>query len=134
MNDFASHFTVFMNTYCLPHSRTIQSLQSVLRKASGRIQDFGSGSSNSNEQSIVEMASVNSSLVEETLKLAGSVLPAFSVSEMSFMVNHQAGENLAELKMQPTSAEKLAFEVKPESVKMLFFLPIYCNVAGCRPE
>ncbi|XP_029186696.2 golgin-45-like isoform X2 [Acropora millepora] len=98
--------------------RTIQSLQSVLRKASGRIQDFGSGSSNSNEQSIVEMASVNSSLVEETLKLAGSVLPAFSFSEMSFMVNHQSGENLAELKMQPTSAEKLAFEVLSSDVNL----------------
>ncbi|KAK2573724.1 Golgin-45 [Acropora cervicornis] len=98
--------------------RTIQSLQSMLRKASGRIQDFGSGSSNSNEQSIVEMASVNSSLVEETLKLAGSVLPAFSVSEMSFMVNHQSGENLAVLKMQPTSAEKLAFEVLSSDVNL----------------
>lgn len=98
--------------------RTIQSLQSMLRKASGRIQDFGSGSSNSNEQSIVEMASVNSSLAEETMKLAGSVLPAFSVSEMSFMVNHQSGENLAELKMQPTSAEKLAFEVLSSDVNL----------------
>lgn len=73
------------------------------------------------------MASVNSSLAEETMKLAGSVLPAFSVSEMSFMVNHQSGENVAELKMQPTSAEKLAFEVKSESVFFfcLFFLCQY---------
>lgn len=92
----------------------------MLRKASGRIQGYRSASSNSNEQSIVEMASVNSSLAEETMNLAESVLPAFSVSGMSFMVNHESGENVAELKMQPTSAEKLAFEVKPESIKMFF--------------
>ena len=84
----------------------------MLRKVSGTIPSFRSASPTSTEQSIVEMASINSSLAEETLNLVHGVLPTLSVSETSLILNHETQNNSAELKMFPTSAEKLALEVK----------------------
>ena len=67
--------------------------------------------SSANEQNIVEIASLNNSLAEETLDLAQNVLPALSLSETSLMLTHESVENTEKLKMGPTSAEKLALQV-----------------------
>lgn len=105
--------------YLVHTKRLIQSLNSVLRKVSGTIPSFRSASPTSTEQSIVEMASINSSLAEETLNLVHGVLPTLSVSETSLILNHETQNNSAELKMFPTSAEKLALEVLSSDVNLL---------------
>ena len=65
--------------------------------------------SSANEQNIVEIASLNNSLAEETLDLAQNVLPALSLSETWLMLTHESMENTEKLKMGPTSAEKTSF-------------------------
>lgn len=63
-----------------------------------------------------EMASINSSLAEENLNLAQTVLPAFLLSETSLILTQESQEKAEKLKMEPTSAEKPALQVKPMSL------------------
>lgn len=84
----------------------------MLKTTSGVLQGSSTAVHHAKEQSIVEMAFLNSSLAEETLDLAQNVLPAFSLSETSLMLTHESQENKENLKMEPTSAEKLALQVK----------------------
>ena len=84
----------------------------MLRSTNGLLQSSKPALPTTSEQSIVEMASINCSLAEDTLKLAQNVLPTFSLSETSLMLTHEAQENDENLKMEPTSAEKLALQVK----------------------
>lgn len=95
--------------------RLIQSVYSMLKSTSGKYQDSSQSTVHTkglNEQSILEMASINSSLAKETLDLAQNVLPAFSLAETSLLLTHESQETLEQLQMEPTSAEKLALQVK----------------------
>lgn len=93
--------------------RLIQSLYSVLKSSSCKYQDSTQAAfKTSNEQSILEMASTNSSLAKETLDLAQNVLPAFSLAETSLLLTHESQEKREQVQMEPTSAEKLALQVK----------------------
>ena len=56
----------------------------MLRSTSGLLQSSKPALPTASEQSIVEMASINSSLAEDTLKLAQNVLPAFSYMEIAY--------------------------------------------------
>ena len=69
-------------------------------------------SQTSNDQSILEMAATNKSLAEQTLGLAQDVLPAFSLAETSLMLTHELQETGNQQQVEPTSAEKLAFQVR----------------------
>ena len=92
--------------------RLIQSVYSMLKSTSGKYQDSSRSpvhTKGSNEQSILEMASINSSLAKETLDLAQNVLPAFT----SLLLTHKSQETREQPQMEPTSAEKLALQVKP---------------------
>ena len=85
----------------------------MLKSTSGKYQDSTQATlHSSNEQSILEMASMNSSLAKETLDLAQNVLPAFSLAETSLLLTHESQETMEQLQMEPTSAEKLALQVK----------------------
>lgn len=84
----------------------------MLRSTSGLLQGSKPALPTASEHSIVEMASINSSLAEDTFNLAQNVLPALSLSETSLMLTHESQENAEKLKMEPTSAEKLALQVK----------------------
>ena len=95
--------------------RLIQSVYSMLKSTSGKYQDSFQSTvhtKGSNEQSILEMASINSSMAKETLDLAQNVLPAFSLAETSLLLTHESQETREKLQMEPTSAEKLALQVK----------------------
>ena len=83
----------------------------MLKSTGGILQGSFPSLSSANEQNIVEIASLNNSLAEETLDLAQNVLPALSLSETSLMLTHESVENTEKLKMGPTSAEKLALQV-----------------------
>ena len=84
----------------------------MLKSASGILQgSVPALLSSKNEQNIVEIASVNTSLAEETLSIVQNVLPALSLSETSLMLTHESMDNTEKLKMGPTSAEKLALQV-----------------------
>ena len=83
----------------------------MLKSTGGILQGSFPSFSSANEQNIVEIASLNNSLAEETLDLAQNVLPALSLSETSLMLTHESVENTEKLKMGPTSAEKLALQV-----------------------
>ena len=83
----------------------------MLKSTDGILQGSFPSLSSANEQNIVEIASLNNSLAEETLDLAQNVLPALSLSETSLMLTHESVENTEKLKMGPTSAEKLALQV-----------------------
>ena len=95
--------------------RLIQSVYSMLKSTSGKYQDSSRSpvhTKGSNEQSIVEMASINTSLAKETLDLAQNVLPAFTLAETSLLLAHESQETREQIQMEPTSAEKLALQVK----------------------
>ena len=95
--------------------RLIQSVYSMLKSTSGKYQDSSRSpvhTKGSNEQSIVEMASINTSLAKETLDLAQNVLPAFTLAETSLLLTHESQETREQIQMEPTSAEKLALQVK----------------------
>ena len=83
----------------------------MLKTTGGILQGSSPALPTANEQSIVEMAFINSSVAEETLDLAQKVLPSFSLSETSLMLAHESQESAEKLKMEPTSAEKLALQV-----------------------
>ena len=83
----------------------------MLKSTGGILQGSFPSLSSANEQNIVEIASLNNSLAEETLDLAQNVLPALSLSETSLMLTHESVEKTENLKMGPTSAEKLALQV-----------------------
>ena len=96
--------------------RLIQSVYSMLKSTSGKYQDSSWSPvhiKGSNEQSILEMASINSSLAKETLDLSHNVLPAFTLAETSLLLTHESQKTTKQLQMEPTSAEKLALQVKP---------------------
>jgi len=87
----------------------------MLKSTSGKYQDSSQSTVHtkaSNEQSILEMASTNSSIAKETLDLAQNVLPAFSLAETSLLLTHESQETREQPQMEPTSAEKLALQVK----------------------
>lgn len=87
----------------------------MLKSTSGKYRDSSRSpvhTKGSNEQSILEMASINSSLARETLDLAQNVLPAFSLAETSLLLTHESQETREQLQTEPTSAEKLALQVK----------------------
>ena len=91
-------------------------MYSMLKSTSGKYQDLSRSPvhiKGSNEQSILEMASINSSLAKETLDLSQNVLPAFTLAETSLLLTHESQETTQQPQMEPTSAEKLAFQVKP---------------------
>ena len=97
----------------MSYFRLIQSLYSMLKSSSGKYQDSTQATlKTSNEQSILEMASTNSSLAKETLDFAQNVLPAFSLAETSLLLTHGSKETHEQVQMEPTSAEKLALQVK----------------------
>ncbi|PFX23783.1 Golgin-45 [Stylophora pistillata] len=75
-------------------------------------------SQTSNDQSILEMASTNKSLAEQTLGVAQNVLPAFSLAETSFMLTREPQETGTEQQVEPTSAEKLALQVLSSDVNL----------------
>ena len=83
----------------------------MLKSTGGILQGSFPSLSSANEQNIVEIASLNNSLAEETLDLVQNVLPALSLSETSLMLTHESVENTEKLKMGPTSAKKLALQV-----------------------
>lgn len=86
----------------------------MLKSTSGKYQDSSRSpghNKGSNEQSILEMASINNSLAKETLDLAQNVLPAFSLAETSLLLTRESQETRKQLQMEPTSAEKLALQV-----------------------
>lgn len=94
----------------------------MLKSTSGKYQDSTKATlQTSNEQSILEMVSINSSLAKETLDLAQNVLPAFSLAETSLLLTHESQETREQQQMEPTSAEKLALQVK------LVFVSLYCT-------
>ena len=85
----------------------------MLKSTSGKYRDSSRPpvhTKGSNEQSILEMASINSSLAKKTLDLAQNVLPAFSLAETSLLLTHESQET-RKTQMEPTSAEKLALQV-----------------------
>lgn len=85
----------------------------MLKSSRGKYQDSTQATLKTlNEQSILEMASTNSSLAKETLDLAQNVLPAFSLAETSLLLTHESQETREQVQMEPTSAEKLALQVK----------------------
>lgn len=75
-------------------------------------QGFSPAHTTASEQSIIEMASINSSLAEDTLNLAQNVLPTLSLSQTSLILAQKSQDKDEKLKMEPTSAEKLALQVK----------------------
>ena len=83
----------------------------MLKSTSGILQGSIPALPTANEHSVIEMASINNSLAEETLGLAQNVLPSLSLSETSLMLTHESLDNAEKLKMELTSAEKLALEV-----------------------
>lgn len=98
--------------------KLIQSLHSMLKSTSGILQGSIPALPTANEHSVIEMASINNSLAEETLGLAQNVLPSLSLSETSLMLTHESLDNAEKLKMELTSAEKLALEVLSSDVDL----------------
>lgn len=84
----------------------------MFKSTSGIHQSPFTSSQTSNDQSILEMAATNKSLAEQTLSLAQDVLPAFSLAETSLMLTHELQETGNQQQVEPTSAEKLAFQVR----------------------
>lgn len=84
----------------------------MFKSTSGIHQSPFTSSQTSNDQSILEMAATNKSLAEQTLSLAQDVLPAFSLAETSLMLTHKLQETGNQQQVEPTSAEKLAFQVR----------------------
>ncbi|XP_022793603.1 golgin-45-like [Stylophora pistillata] len=93
-------------------------LASRLKSTSGIHQGPFTSSQTSNDQSILEMASTNKSLAEQTLGVAQNVLPAFSLAETSFMLTREPQETGTEQQVEPTSAEKLALQVLSSDVNL----------------
>ena len=83
----------------------------MLKSTSGKYQDTIPTSHTLNDQSILEMASINSALAKETLDLAQNVLPTFSLTEASLLLTHESQEAREQPQMEATSAEKLALQV-----------------------
>ena len=98
----------------------------MLKSTSGKYQDSIPVSHTSHDQSILEMASINSSLAKETLDLAQNVLPAFSLAETSLLLTHESQEAREQLQIEPTSAEKLALQVQLTSVHVAFWYQLIC--------
>lgn len=84
----------------------------MFKSTSGIHQSPFTSSQTSNDQSILEMAATNKCLAEQTLSLAQDVLPAFSLAETSLMLTHKSQETGTHQQVEPTSAEKLAFQVR----------------------
>ncbi|RMX56858.1 hypothetical protein pdam_00006288 [Pocillopora damicornis] len=100
------------------YTRLVQSLYSMFKSTSGIHQSPFTSSQTSNDQSILEMAAANKSLAEQTLSLAHDVLPAFSLAETSLMLTHKSQETGTQQQVEPTSAEKLAFQVLSSDVNL----------------
>ncbi|XP_078379538.1 uncharacterized protein LOC144662572 [Oculina patagonica] len=107
-----------LQQYLTHTKRLVQSLYSMLKSTGGKYQDSTPTSHTSNDQSILEMASKNSSLAKETLDLAQNVLPAFSLAETSLLLAHESQEAREQQQMEPTSAEKLALQVLSSDVEL----------------
>lgn len=107
-----------LQQYLTHTKRLIQSLYSMLKSTSGIHQGPFTSSQTSNDQSILEMASTNKSLAEQTLGVAQNVLPAFSLAETSFMLTREPQETGTEHQVEPTSAEKLALQVLSSDVNL----------------
>lgn len=107
-----------LQQYLTHTKRLVQSLYSMFKSTSGIHQSPFTSSQTSNDQSILEMASTNKSLAEQTLSLAQDVLPAFSLAETSLMLTHKLQETGNQQQVEPTSAEKLAFQVLSSDVNL----------------
>lgn len=104
--------------YLVHTKRFLQSLFSVLRSTGSIFQGFSPAHTTASEQSIIEMASINSSLAEDTLNLAQNVLPTLSLSQTSLILAQKSQDKDEKLKMEPTSAEKLALQVLSTDVHL----------------
>ncbi|PFX13842.1 Golgin-45 [Stylophora pistillata] len=100
-----------LQQYLTHTKRLIQSLYLMLKSTSGIHQGPFTSSQTSNDQSILEMASTNKSLAEQTLGVAQNVLPAFSLAETSLILTREPLETGTEQQVEPTSAEKTGFTV-----------------------